>query len=259
MQAFDEVKTDRNLMDGSIDIITVVTSPGFGLRDTMDSIIDLHIRKLNVNWIVVVGKTDKSIQATLDHAKKELGDHFIYRPQSGRGIYGAMNEALSLTRGEFFMLLNSGDYVLPNFINACSLLDQQKVHCFKSSWHDESGEVRDTKLARKSESYWLGRMPNHQSMIFPSAFRTKKYDEAFPIAADQDMKLGLYKSGLLEFHQELIVSSLVGGVSARKLRPHEIKERFIESRDIFRCHYPRIWAEILSLIYGANYLRRIKR
>lgn len=244
-------------MSVRIDIITVVTSPPSGLNFTRKSVVQLHNENPLVRWIVIVGKTDEIIENELLRAGDDLGPNLIRCNQKGKGIYGAMNEAMDLSESNFFIFLNSGDIAHPELTVQLTDINSNKVHCFKSSWHNSTGITLNVGLTNKRISYSFAKMPNHQAMVFPAKFRNCKYDEELPIAADQDMKLSLHKSHLLEFHDETVVSSLLGGVSASKLNPHEVKSRYFESRKIFLRHYNRAWAEFISLLYGIRFVARV--
>ena len=240
-----------------LDVITVVTSPAIGFDLTRESVMQLHDLNPNVRWIVIVLEANDVIDSELLIAVRQLGDQLVHRSQTGRGIYGAMNEALPFVENDFFMFLNSGDSAQGSLVDQLPHLNNQRVHCYKSSWHDVSGISRNGPLFSGRVSFMFGKMPNHQAMVFPGNLSTNKYDETFPIAADQDMKLTLFCSQLLEFHSNIMVSSLVGGASSRKLKLHEVKDRYFESRKIFLRHYSSAWAEILGVYYGIRFLTRL--
>lgn len=244
-------------MNFSLDVITVVTSPPTCFDLTRRSLARLHAADKSVRWVIVVGQTDEVIEQELRIAADGLGRQLVVHSQLGNGIYGAMNEAMDRVQSDFFMFLNSGDTVNADIMDQLANVDANHVHCYRSNWHDYSETFRRNKLTRKRISYIFGRMPNHQAMVFPNRFRAFKYDESLAIASDQNMKLSLFNLHLLQFHDRIIVSSLTGGVSARKLQLREVRIRYLESRNIFLRHYARLWAELLGATYGIRYLTRI--
>ena len=86
-------------------IIVVCLNSGPRLRDTIESILNQTYK----NFEVIVkdgGSSDGSVEALL----KECDDERIHvYTQKDTGIYDAMNQAVRLAQGEYYLFLNTGD------------------------------------------------------------------------------------------------------------------------------------------------------
>lgn len=100
-------------------------------------------------------------------------------------------------------------------------------------------------------------MPNHQAMIFPFEFAKYSYSLDFPISADQDLKLDLYKKGYLKLIDTQISSCLEGGISDRKMNFFSALERGKETRRIVFKHYGFCHAAFISTTYFIGFILRI--
>jgi hypothetical protein len=101
-------------------------------------------------------------------------------------------------------------------------------------------------------------MPNHQAMVFPNKFSRFKYNEEYAISADQDLKIKLAKQSMLVVREEIVVSSLFGGLTTRTMAPVEVFRRATETAKIIKSNYRFPWSAILTLIYFLNFLRKIR-
>lgn len=93
-------------------------------------------------------------------------------------------------------------------------------------------------------------------MIFGPNLIHQRYDEQFPIAADLDMKLRLWKHERIREVEGVIASCLVGGVSDRRPSGSEVRTRARELRCVFRKHFSRAHAEVVSAMHLARLTQR---
>ena len=87
----------------SISIVTVTYNDMDGLKKTMDSIVELNYP--NYQYIVVDGgSTDGSVELI---KKATIIDNWI--SEEDKGIYHAMNKAITLATGDWLLFMNAGD------------------------------------------------------------------------------------------------------------------------------------------------------
>ena len=241
----------------SVDIITITKDDIRNLEMTFESILMLKNKStICLNWIIVdSGKLlrDSDLYKSI---RKQTMFPVKYLYEKNFGIYQAMNLGVSKVQSNYFIILNSGDVVLQDLPQLVDSLPNDKVSCFQSEWHNEqmlSLGYRNNYRACTS----LGRMPNHQAMVFPIIFKEYKYDEKFRISADQDLKLKLAKTGKLVLRDEILVSSLFGGLSTRKMTRDEAIYRVKESSRIFTANFNPAWALFLTVMYSLKFSTRI--
>ena len=163
---------------GSLDVITVVAEPAIGLELTQQSVERLGELGVKVNWLVIVGQDSAAIRDRIKNGVQHHIAQLVIREQRSDGIYGAINEGLELVTEPFFMIIHAGDVVLAELAKELEQADPRQVTCFQSAWHDNSGVPCTYRRGEKSSRVLLGRMPNHQAMLFPRYFASEKYDEA---------------------------------------------------------------------------------
>ena len=94
-----------------LSIITINRNNAVGLRKTIESVV--HQTFIDIEYIVIDGaSTDESVEVIKQYAKKIT----YWVSESDKGIYNAMNKGILKAKGEYLLMLNSGD-VLDNSIN----------------------------------------------------------------------------------------------------------------------------------------------
>lgn len=239
----------------SFDVITVVSAPSLGFELTRKSIEELMDGSTTINWYIIVGKWDSNLRLQIDKIQEKNREFTHVYDEEIPGIYSATNQGLRLTQAHYFAIIHSGDVLSTKILDLLGKLSSDKVHCFETHWHNEDG--LPLKITRRLPlGAYAGRMPHHQTMIFPHSFSTMEYDTRFPVASDQHLKLRIWKSGDLSIHFDVIGSSLIGGITTRRLKAAQAMVRYRETRQIMLEIFPRAWAEPLSLTYLANYLKK---
>lgn len=204
-------------------------------------------------WHIVVSVWDDGLLQHLFPLEERFRSSIHIYEQSGVGIYQAINQGISHVQGDYFVIVGSGDVLFDNLWDHLPNLDKELVHCFESNWHDTEGNT--IRLHRVLPfAPLLGRMPDHHSMIFPRSFSTMEYECRFLIAADQYLKLQLWRQHKLARHSEVIGSSLIGGITTRPLPFREVFSRYVESRQILRESFNGVWAETAAMTYLALFL-----
>jgi glycosyltransferase involved in cell wall biosynthesis len=242
----------------TLDVVTVTKNDLKNLETTRQSIEILSSKYQDtITWILVDSGDKSKTQEFLQRNQERSSTKTKYFHQSDFSIYQAMNFGLKNVTSDYFMFINSGDVVLNQAIELLKSLDADKVACFQSEWHNSNNEK--INFREKSQfSLILGKMPNHQAMVFPNKFSRFKYNEEYAISADQDLKIKLAKQSMLVVREEIVVSSLFGGLTTRTMAPVEVFRRATETAKIIKSNYRFPWSAILTLIYFLNFLRKIR-
>jgi len=88
----------------SVSIVTVVRNDAEHIARTLDSV--LAQRDADLELVVVDGGSSDGTQAIVQGYGSRIGA-FLSEPD--RGIYDAMNKGIGLARGEYVLMMNSGD------------------------------------------------------------------------------------------------------------------------------------------------------
>jgi hypothetical protein len=243
-------------MCSSLTVITVVRNPGQELILTLNSLQELpEFRSGLIQWKLLDGSNTFNAPIEIVRNAILLLPNAEVIQISDSGIYDALNQSFRYIETNHFMFLHSGDVLLKSLMDKLPHLSETFVDCFKSRWHEVTGESVPSRDSVHTHPFF-GVMPNHQAMIFPRQYTGEYYDLKFPIAADQDLKLRLFKQGLLRLHPEFVVSSLDGGISARKLNRHDVFERTFETWHVLRKHFGVLHCLIAATLHFANYVKR---
>jgi glycosyltransferase involved in cell wall biosynthesis len=93
-----------NAASSSVSIVTVVRDDAANIARTIDSV--LAQRDADLELVVVDGASRDGTQAIVQGYGPRVGT-FVSEPD--RGIYDAMNKGIGLARGEYVLMMNSGD------------------------------------------------------------------------------------------------------------------------------------------------------
>lgn len=214
-----------------ISVITVCWNSAETIEQTIRSIQSQTYG--NVEYIIVDGNSN---DATLDIIRKyeDLIDYYVSEPD--KGIYDAMNKGLELAQGEAILLLNSDDWYQDDAV-------ERLVHAWQYSGCDFVGALAlyigedGNNNVLPSMSYdhsVLLRMPlRHETMLVPAKLydRIGPYDLSYPIIADFDLTVRLFKAGASYFElREPLLNFRTTGVSNTAMEQlhsehHELLER----------------------------------
>ena len=161
-----------------------------------------------------------------------------------RGIYPAMNEALSKAHGEYTWFVNAGDHAYSDSAIGAVLrcLEKRPLWAYgQVRFIDDRGHAvlpRPFDYQREKQSgFSRGRFPPHQGTVAATqAMRDLGgFDERFKVAADYAMMLKLSLLGDPRQSQEVWADFCEGGLSTRHWR-YAVYEFHRARMDILRPH-----------------------
>ena len=103
-----------------LSIITINFNNADGLRKTMESVLSQTYR--NIEYIVIDGASSDNSVEIIREMSAALNDgndgmmHFQWVSEPDTGIYNAMNKGLKKAKGEYTLMLNSGDYLVDEHV-----------------------------------------------------------------------------------------------------------------------------------------------
>ena len=204
-----------------VSIITVCRNPGGELIKTLESVLAQDFN--DFEYIIEDGASDDGTAEVINIYRKKFekrGISFLFFSEKDTGIYDAMNRAVSRSSGDFVNFMNAGDC----FYSATVL---SEIFAMKS--HDNDGilygdavehEYGRYYMFRKSYEQIESRMPfSHQSaFVRRKLMLDRPFNTDFPIGADYDFLLAMYKAGVtFTDTQEIICIVSKDGVSSLKL------------------------------------------
>ncbi len=212
-------------MGNLISIITVCYNSEKLIQRTIESV--LHQSYSNIEYILIDGNSTDSTLNIIKSFEKEarvMGIDYKWICEDDRGIYDAMNKAISLSNGIFLNFLNAGDYycntsivksVMPYLNSECNVFYGGTIHYNENiKYNRRYLEIKDEK-----SSYIKGLMFCHQAtFIRKSIFEIiGVYSEEYSLVADHEWFLRyLSKYGFNKVFRGniLIVYYDIGGLSA---------------------------------------------
>ena len=167
----------------------------------------------NFEYIVLDGgSTDGTIE--IIEAHRDGIAHFQSEPDLG--LYYAMNKALSLAKGEWVLFLNSDDRLTDSktlskaapFLKkrGCNYYGIAEVLYDGSSLYQKPKNLQPINFERD--------LPIHQTVFISSAFRNKRFDTCYRIAADSIYLYELSKISEFRLIPLQIACFELGGVSS---------------------------------------------
>lgn len=192
-------------------VIVVSLNAGEKLKQTLDSI----LRQTYRDFEIVVkdgGSTDGSLEGLRQDERIKL---YVKRD---KGIYDAMNQAVSYAEGEFLLFMNCGDSFFGEEVleKAADLIEKHPQPQKLVLYGDTYSEKNAVFIAAPPEITGFTcyrNIPCHQSCIYAAELcRSKPYDGQYRIRADYDHFLWCYyRAGARMVNMKLTVASYEGG------------------------------------------------
>ncbi len=205
-------------------IATVVFNGLPHIQATLESV--THQSYQNLEYIVIDGgSTDGSLHKISAYSNGI--DRLISEPD--RGIYDAMNKAVSLATGDWILFMNAGDVfssptVLEDLFGQRNYPQQTILY----GSHYVAYGVGKMRLIQAPArlSFWKGSQFSHQACFIPLVYhKACLYDLKFKIAADYDFFLRARRNSIAFCRINYVVAQIIPGGVSDTMRSASIKER----------------------------------
>lgn len=181
-------------------VIVVCLNPGEKLKYTMDSILDQTYKDYEV-IIKDGGSTDGSVEPWKQGMEADGAVVRFYQGKD-KGIYDAMNQAVTHAVGEFVIFMNCGDtfyhkealerILAAILVQEAAGVDLDRLVLYGDTYNRKIG-VRVASSPAITGFTCYRNIPCHQSCIYSTALcREKPYNQQYRIRADYDHFLWCY-------------------------------------------------------------------
>lgn len=215
-----------------VSIITINYNNYKGLQNTIESVIN-QSAKSAIEYIVIDGaSTDGSTQLLSEYATQI--DYAISEPD--KGIYNAMNKGIAKATGNYYLFLNSGDYLYSTeTIQKCLkeltsgedlIMGQVKIlPSGRIGWNDLKTPF--TLL----DFYKSGPIPHQACFIKNTLFDNLLYDENLKIVADWKffMQKIVFEKCSYKLIDCIVSNFEEGGISANRFLCDQEREQVLKS------------------------------
>ncbi|WP_319525643.1 glycosyltransferase family 2 protein [uncultured Desulfosarcina sp.] len=223
------VKAGNKIRQPLISIITVVLNAADTLEKTLLSVLNQKFQ--DFEYIVVDGG---SVDGTIDIIRKYESKLAHWESKKDKGVYDAMNKALSLIRGKWVYFLGADDQLFNILGSVADYLKDEKTIYYGNVYRPNMGGLYDGRFS----AYKLAcRNICQQSIFYPKCVWEKyAYNPRYPIFADYDLNLRCFTDPDLEFRYmplTIAVFSDEGGISSTKIDSAFQRDKLHLIRDIF--------------------------
>lgn len=212
-----------------ISIITVVFNGADTLERAIKSVICRKYK--DFEYIIVDGG---SVDGTIGIIKQYESKLDYWISEQDRGVYDAMNKAVSLASGKWVYFLGADDQLLDGFETAASYLKDEKTIYYGNVYRPIMGRNYDGKFS----AYKLAcKNICHQSIFYSRCIWDKySYDLKYPIFADYEFNLRCFADISIKFQYipvTIAVFSDEGGLSPTKVDVAFEKDKLSLIKDAF--------------------------
>ena len=210
-----------------ISIITAVFNGEKNIAQTIESVLGQTYP--NIEYIVIDGGSKDQTVEIVNRYRDRI-QHFV--SERDQGIYDALNKGVALATGEIVGILHSDD--LYSSAEVIASVVKRFIETHADGVYSDLVYVKDhTDEEVRIIRYWEscefnsalladGWMPPHPTLYLKKSIyeKTGKFNLSFPIAADYDFILRVFKTPGLKFAYlpNVTVHMQVGGASNRNLK-----------------------------------------
>ncbi len=195
-----------------ISIVTITFNSKIDLVATIDSVQTQTFK--NFEHIIIDGE---SCDGTKDLFQLPIYNNLVFKSEKDNGIYDAMNKGLKLAKGDFIMMLNSGDSFydinsLESIVNHIHKPDQ--IYYGKALVQGQYGYSYFKPNENELDIRYVKNIPIHQSILIPKKLFNLTYDSTYKIAGDTEYLIRLFQFNSPIFINENFVKFHLGGISS---------------------------------------------
>ena len=166
-----------------LSIITINYNNASGLKKTIESVV--HQTYSDFEYIVIDGASSDESLEIIKSFDNQI-DYWVSEPDTG--IYNAMNKGIKQANGEYFLFLNSGDYLYQN-TSVQDLMGENPEGdiVYTNQYRFSEKRERIKRFPDQLTFYWLYTqyLPHNCMLIKRSLFETVGYyDEEYKIISD---------------------------------------------------------------------------
>ena len=220
-----------------LSIITINRNNLDGLKKTAESV--MRQTSSRYEWIVIDGaSTDGSKDYIKQHAAKTA--YWVSEPDSG--IYNAMNKGIRQAKGDYFLFLNSGDYLTADDMveRITPELTGEDYVFANVALVDTEGRISKTSDHRRmivdGNSFFYNSSTCHQGMFIKGdTLRIRPYDESLRFVADWEHSMVqiVENNGTFKVIDTVVAYVTEGGVSMVNEKQMERERRLVAEK-----HFP---------------------
>ena len=226
-----------------LSIITVNLNDSKGLQKTIETVTSQSFT--DYEYIVVDGgSTDGSVEVIKEHEGHI--NHWI--SEKDKGIYEAMNKGIRLAKGDYLLMLNSGDYLVDDTVldKAFKAVENEDVDIFYGDifMNREGTLTPDSFPDELTFGFFMERCLSHQATFIRRKLHETVglYSEHLKIAADWEffiLAICKFNAGYRHIPVTLTVYNAVGISSDPKNY-----DLLVDEQDkIKRKYFPAFWPD----------------
>ncbi|MFD1256170.1 glycosyltransferase family 2 protein [Mucilaginibacter terrae] len=166
-----------------LSIITINYNNADGLQKTINSVLAQSF----TDWEYIIidgGSTDQSVEVIKTHQQHIA----CWVSEKDSGVYNAMNKGIAAAKGEYLLMLNSGDYLINNEV--LSQVFGKPVSAdilYGDTLWDDNGSTFETHFPEQlSFQYFRNNSLGHQTTFIRRGLHNEvgMYDESYRIVSD---------------------------------------------------------------------------
>ena len=246
-------------------IITINRNNAAGLEKTMQSV--LSQTGMDYEYVVVDGASTDDSVAVIKRLAPAFGDRLMWISEPDQGIYNAMNKGIGRARGEYLLILNSGDsLVSPDVLERVSKTVEKEgmppilyvniIKLFPDGRTQRTSFINGKEITLK--------VFNSLSLPHPSSFLRRSlfdkyglYDETLKIVSDwkwflQAVVLGCERT--VYSNIDVTFFDMTGISTSNKALRYQEKQLVLDS-----LIPQRILADYKEWFFDVELLKRIRR
>ncbi len=244
-------------------IIVVCLNSGQKLFDTLDSILGQNFKNFEI--IVKDG-------LSLDGSPERLEEHYTdgrirFCAKEDQGIYDAMNQAIELAQGEYYLFLNTGDnFYDENVLGKTAEALEKGADIIYGNLYNKSLHSVIYSAPEINDFTCYRNVPCHQTCFYrKSLFETRAYKTKYTVRADYEHFLWcFYERKAVIRYTPLVITAYEGGgysetkenlkCSARQHREIVLRYMGRKKADRYRLVMLLTLAPLRSAIAGNRHL-----